>query len=228
MQKRIEWIDCAKLVAMMAVVTDHCNGFLYTKPLVACASYYSVSLFVLLAGISTWISFERGKDVSFNNQLKKIIKTLSVYAVATLVVMCITQRRFDLITYLSYLVGFNIQGPYYYLVFFIQLLMVAPILIKWCAFINRKKNKWFMQIGTLVTLGWFAYISINFTYVLPVHGGGKFLGGGHLCNLILFGHGTGKQRDIYTEYEHADSYSSFKRQFISNMAYVDGRKAASI
>lgn len=60
MKERIEWIDCAKLIAIVAVAVDHCNGFLYTKPIVATMSYYSVSLFVLLAGISLWTAYERG------------------------------------------------------------------------------------------------------------------------------------------------------------------------
>lgn len=177
MQKRIAWIDCAKFIAIVGVVVDHCNGFLYINPYIAYASYYSVSLFILLAGISTWISFERGKEISFSAQLMKIIRILSAYAVATFVVLCVTQHRFDLMTYLKFLVGFNIQAPYYYLVFFVQLLMVAPIMVNWCAFVNGKKHKWVMQFGTLGALGWFAYICIKYTYILPVHGGGKFGGG---------------------------------------------------
>ena len=70
MQDRIEWIDCAKLIAIIAVAVDHCNGFLYTKPHVAVASYYSVSLFVLLAGISIWNAYTRGKVSSKKGLLK--------------------------------------------------------------------------------------------------------------------------------------------------------------
>lgn len=66
--KREEWIDCAKLVAIAAVIVDHCNGFLYTKPIVATASYYSVSLFVLLSGVSLQIAYERG-GVEFHSRI---------------------------------------------------------------------------------------------------------------------------------------------------------------
>lgn len=187
-QKRIEWIDCAKFIAIIAVATDHCNGFLYTKPLIANASYYSVSLFVLLSGIATWIVYEKGKDISFAAQFKKVIKILGAYALATFIVLCIMQRRFDLKTYLNYLIGFNIQGPYYYIVFFIQLIMISPVLVNWCRFVNNRKYKWVIQLGTLGFLGWFAYISINYTYILPVHGGGQYLGGRYIHNLVLSGY----------------------------------------
>ncbi len=77
-------------------MVDHCNGFLYTNPYIAYASYYSVSLFILLAGISTWISFEKEKNICFSNQLKRSIKILMSYAVATFIVLCVIEHRFDL------------------------------------------------------------------------------------------------------------------------------------
>lgn len=72
MKNRLLWIDCAKFAAIVAVVVDHCNGFLYTNPYIAYASYYSVCLFILLAGVSTGISFANGKDISFSGQFAKI------------------------------------------------------------------------------------------------------------------------------------------------------------
>lgn len=193
--KRIAWIDCTKFVAILGVVVDHCNGYLYINPYIAYASYYSVSLFVLLAGISVWISFARGKEISFSRQLAKVGKLLTAYAVASFVVMCATQRRFDLVTYLNFLVNFNIQPPYYYLVFFMQLLIVAPIMVKWCAFVNTKKYKWLMQFGTMAGLGWLAYVCIHYSFILPVHGGGKFGGGGtyiilYYAGMLLASNGT--------------------------------------
>lgn len=96
-------------------------------------------------------------------------------------------RRFDLKTYLLYIVNFNIQPPYYYLVFYIQLLVVAPIFANWCRFVNSNKYKWVLHLGTLGFLGWFAYVSIRCTFILPVHGGGQFLGGGTYVILYYLG-----------------------------------------
>lgn len=109
------------------------------------------------------------------------------YAVATFIVLCVIEHRFDLKTYLIYLIGFNIQAPYYYLVFYMQLLMVSPLMVRWCAFTNKKKHKWVIHLGTLGFFGWFAYICINYTYVLPVHGGGKFVCGGTYVILYYVG-----------------------------------------
>ena len=141
MSKRIAWVDCAKFIAVIAVAVDHCSGVLYTSRLISYASYFSVSLFVLLSGISTWISYENGKDITFRTQFQKGIKLFGLYAIATFIVLCVVKRAFDLKTYLGYLLSFNIQGPYYYLVFFVQLLMIAPVFVSWCKFANSKRFK---------------------------------------------------------------------------------------
>lgn len=60
--KRIQWIDCAKAVAITAVAVDHCNRVIYTNPAIAKASYFSVTLFIFLSGITAWnSSFKSGQ-----------------------------------------------------------------------------------------------------------------------------------------------------------------------
>lgn len=65
--------------------------------------------------------------------------------------------------------------------------MIAPLLINWCNFVNGKKYKWIIHLLSLCFLGWFSYISINYTYILPVHGGGQFLCGGTYVILYYLG-----------------------------------------
>lgn len=57
--KTIKWIDCAKCLAILAVMTDHTNGILYTNQDIAYASYFSVSLFIIIAGMMSFLSNER-------------------------------------------------------------------------------------------------------------------------------------------------------------------------
>ena len=67
---RQTWIDCAKAIAIMAVAVDHCNGMLYTNPIIAQASYFSVSLFVLLSGLTAWLS-DTYKPLNMKKALRK-------------------------------------------------------------------------------------------------------------------------------------------------------------
>ena len=82
-------------------------------------------------------------------------------------------RAFDLKTYLSYVINFNITGPYYYFVFFFQLLAVAPILLNWCRFCHMKKYAVLLDFATVMILCIIAAICINYTHILSVHGGGQ-------------------------------------------------------
>lgn len=183
---RIEWIDCIKAIAIIAVLTDHTNGLVYSNQLIAQASYFSVSLFIILSGISIWIRDTR-KQITFSHQIRKIKAILVQYAVATFLVLVGNAHFFDLKTYILYLLNFSIQGPYYFLLFFIQLLVVAPILLRWCKFCVRYKIKNILHFITLTGVGFISSILIRYTYILPVHGGGQYLLGGTYLILYYLG-----------------------------------------
>ena len=51
----------AKTVAILAVLVNHTNGLLYTNQNIALLSYFSVSLFIILLGITTFFIFSRNK-----------------------------------------------------------------------------------------------------------------------------------------------------------------------
>lgn len=65
-------------------------------------------------------------------------------------------------------------------------------MVNWCAFLNRHKFKWVMQLGTLGIIGWLSYVFMNYTYILPLHGGGKFVGGGYIHHPLLCRYAAGK------------------------------------
>lgn len=184
---RINWLDCAKTIAIMAVIIDHCNGLLYTNSQIAQASYYSTSLFVLLTGISASLSFD--KDAKTNKiKIFRRLKNLFIqYLVATLIVTCFNNKFFDLKVFLSNLINFSAAGPYYYFVFLFQLIVISPFLIRWCKFCEKQKLSFFWHISTLLAMVILSAIAINYTFILAVHGGGRFLWGGTYCLLYYAG-----------------------------------------
>lgn len=183
---RIQWIDCAKTVAIVAVVVDHCYLLLYDNLYIAEASHFSVGLFVLLSGITTFISGSK-KGNSWRRQLTKIGKVTLQYMLAVFAVLIVSTQYFDLRTYLQYFVNFNIQGPYYFLVFYFQLLLLAPLLIYWCEFCETRKYKLVWHMVTLLGLTWLSSMAIRYTCILPVHGGGYYLAGGTYILLFYLG-----------------------------------------
>ena len=182
--KRIQWIDCAKAVAITAVAVDHCNRVIYTNPAIAKASYFSVTLFIFLSGITAWNSsfksgqVNRGGGGVICRQFLKLRGIGVQYALATFLLQIYYQRFFDLKSYLSYLLNFSIQGPYYFLLIFIQLKLVSPALITWCHICNRRRGAIGWHLGTVASLCWLCSILVRYTFMLPVHGGGKHLLGG--------------------------------------------------
>lgn len=171
-KKRTCWIDCARAVAIFAVITDHCYGILYSNRMIAYASYFSASLFVMLSGVSIWAAVQNGKELSFQKQIRKVLKMFIQYALATLVVLVSSTCFFDLRTYISWTINFSALPPYYYFVFFFQLLLISPILVGWCQFCNRQGKKIIWHLSTLGFLGFISFVSIHYSHILPVHGGG--------------------------------------------------------
>ena len=176
-KKRILWIDCAKLVAIMAVVIDHAYAFLYANANVRYLSWFSVTLFVLLSGVSCYYQFQNGTLFNLKTQIKRILKLLAYYAGATAVVLVFLTGFFDLKVFLGHLFNFSISNIYYYFVFFIQLMLVAPLLLCVCKAISEKKLKILYHIVVLALLGFIAALCIKYTFILPVHGGGMYLFG---------------------------------------------------
>ncbi len=132
---KVPWIDMAKFVAIVAAMVDHTNGILYHRGSIALASYFSVSLFILLMGITSYWSFER----NFGNLKKKVLSGIlrigGAYLLATAVYQVTAYRSFDFLTYLAAVIHFNASGPFYFVLLYIQLLLAAPVLfymIKLC------------------------------------------------------------------------------------------------
>lgn len=78
---RIEWIDCLKFIAVVAVFMDHTWGFLYNSTTFQRTSFFAVSLFVLLGGITAYDSNHRHKTEKWGEDiLRKSIHLFVPYA----------------------------------------------------------------------------------------------------------------------------------------------------
>lgn len=187
-KNRITWIDCAKYCAIVAVAVDHSHTLLYQSQYIAYASYFSVTLFILLSGLSAWYSYlNRPQTVAY--QLKKIGQLSLQYLFAVFIVYRYQNKSFDLVSYLGAALSFNIQAPYYFFLFFFQLLLISPLLLNWCQWCNAhcRISAILYHTGTVIVLFALSAVCINYTSILPVHGGGKFLFGGTYLPVYYIG-----------------------------------------
>ena len=55
-KRNVVWIDCAKFLAILGVLVDHGKGILYEGESIQYLSFFSVSAFFFLSGMTSWYS----------------------------------------------------------------------------------------------------------------------------------------------------------------------------
>ena len=183
-----KWINVAKFAAIMAVITDHTLNILYTNKNIAMASYFSVSLFLLLSGYTMSISAEKHADDKVLMQLKKSFINIFVpYCIATFAYTVTAYQGFSFAVYLNKLIYFNASAPLYYVLLYMQILLAFPIIygIKKKADNSQYSN--FFKILIMFMLLIFSSWSNNHTDILGVYGGGGVLFGGSYLILLYMG-----------------------------------------
>ena len=116
----------------------------------------------------------------------RLLQILAPYAFATLIYSIYKINYFDLSKFLKHLILFDTVGPFYFVLFYVQLLGVSTILYS----LVYASRSLFKKASLLVISYIIGIICVKFTFILPVHGGGKyFLGGSYLflfCAGICF------------------------------------------
>ena len=185
--KQIVWLNCSKFVAILAVMLDHTNKILYQSSDIAYASYFSVELFVILSGMTSYLSDLRHEKESWRETFIRSCKKIVVsYCVAVVLYMLVGTRGFDLSQYIHYLISFSITGPHYFVLLYIQLMAVNRILYGLLRRCSHKMSGYCHEMiimgGAIVLASW----SIGNTNMLDVYGGGgKLFGGSYL--ILYFG-----------------------------------------
>ncbi|MEG2929424.1 MAG: hypothetical protein RR846_07715 [Oscillospiraceae bacterium] len=192
---RAKWIDCAKFVAICGVLADHCNGFLYGNQDIARVSYGAVGLFVLLAGVTGWLSYEKSQILfSPTRHLKKAFKLFLSYMGAVAVYQIANEGQFSLGQYLTNVLSFEYVSLFYFVFFFLQLILVGSVLTWWVGFCAARPRPVLWQLATIIGLFPLSFYLILHAHTLPIHGGGRYLFGGTYLFLYYIGILLGSSR----------------------------------
>lgn len=182
---RQKWIDFLKALAMIAVLQNHLP---YEAKLFNDVYFiYSVSLFVLCGGVTAAISLEDKTDFEYKIYLWKKIKTIMLpYFVATCGYVIFEIGYLDVFYMINKLVNFTYgsNGHMYYLVFYFELILIAPVLVK---LYKKYADNELMQIGILIFSAILAYVFEKYTYLDKFALGSKFLFGGSYFFLFSLG-----------------------------------------
>lgn len=187
-QEKILWIDCAKLIAIFAVIVDHTRNILYTNAEIQTISFFSVTVFVFLSGITSYYSVERHQDRNFVYEIgRRLSVILLPYIVATGVYQLAHERVFDIKTYLLHLIRFDASAPFYFVAFFLQLIIVAPGLAYLLNKCQKLKAKWIGYATLLIVMITIAILSVKYTSFGEIYGGGHYLFGGSYLIVFFLG-----------------------------------------
>lgn len=90
-------IDFLKGIAIIAVVVDHLYLILYENQLIQNISFYSVTLFIYISGITSYLSMDAKNIHNYNYHyvLKRLKNVLIPYVIAILISQCITSHFFN-------------------------------------------------------------------------------------------------------------------------------------
>jgi fucose 4-O-acetylase-like acetyltransferase len=182
--RRLAWVDACKGFAIVVVVLDHARVSLGLENPAAYYTVCSVALFTFLGGVTNGLSALRhGPGTPYARLvLPKLARILVPYAVAS-VAYDLVRGGFapDVGRSLDHLLHFSADGAFYFVLFYVQLVAVAPLL--WRLLSRSALQTAVVLAGVFVLAGLFE----RHTFVLPVHGGGRFLLGGSYFFVFALG-----------------------------------------
>ncbi len=194
--KREKWIDIARFIAIIAVMVNHTADELLWDEQIIWYSYFSVSLFVLVMGINSYYSYCRYDGDRWRKVWSKCLKILRPYLIATLLYSIIIDGEFSLFNYLDRVVHFNASSPLYYVLLYIQLTIIAPVLYYILEKSENCKHKLYCEMFGLILVGFVGWFTTNHSNLLNVYGGGGKLFGGTYLSLIYIGMLIGKYNNF--------------------------------
>lgn len=186
-KQEITWINGAKFVSILAVMVDHTYRILYENYDIAYASYFSVSLFIILSGMTSYLSNLHHIENVLRGGVHSCRKIVSAYCIAVAVCMITMTHGFDFSEYISYLVNFNINLPHYFVLLYIQLMIVNGFLFNLLQKCPKSIKGYFYEMLITVCIIALSVWTTNHTNILNVYGGGGKLFGGPYLVLYYFG-----------------------------------------
>lgn len=184
-KNNIHWINCAKFIAICAVMVDHTYLVLYVNQGYQWSSFFSVSLFIILSGITAYYSDLRHNDTWFRSIIRKSQKIVLAYGLCVFIYLVVISHFFDLKSYFVYLFGFNISGPHYFVLLYLQLILVDYICFQSLSFTGKKGV--LIEIAVFIIMLFVSYFTTNYSNILDVYGGGGKLFGGTYLVLYYLG-----------------------------------------
>lgn len=189
-KKSVVWIDCAKFLAILAVLIDHGKGILYEGETIQYISFFSVSVFFFLSGMTTWYSLGRKKaeETFVRWTARRLWRIIAPYLVAVAVCQFLKSGfTLSLGPYILWVLNFNLEGQFYFVLIYLQLIAAAPVLYLLTIFCRRGRFSFLWRSGYLAAALALSLFCVKHSTALQTYGGGNYLLGGTYLFLFVMG-----------------------------------------
>lgn len=184
----ITWISCAKLIAMIAVILDHMHGLLFQNPTIDNWSFFSVTSFVFLSGITAYQSNIRHlNEPVAQYTLKRLLKLFIPYITVTTFTVLITGKFFNFKSVLNEILSFKTFGPAYYVLMALQLIAISPILARIIRKLGTYRLHLLFHALFFIIIVYFSYLCTKYTFITDTYGAGQFVFGGTFLAIYALG-----------------------------------------
>ncbi len=189
-RKNVMWIDCAKFLAILGVLADHGKGILYEGETIQYISFFSVSVFFFLSGMTSWYSLERrAPEETYLCWTKRRLWRICVPYLAAVAVCQFFKGGFSLSLgpFVLWALNFNLEGQFYFVLIYLQLIAAAPVLYLFTVFCRSGRFRFLRRLVYLAAAGGLSIFCMKHTFALQTYGGGNYLLGGTFFALFVMG-----------------------------------------
>ena len=176
-RERVLWLDGVKCVAIIAVLLNHTQWVVYSSPWLMTFSTCCISLFILIAGMTSYLSDQRHARTWLQTFLLGSRRIFLAYLVTVFIYHAADASQhgqpmlfFDFEAYLAHLIRFDLPAPAYYVALYLQLMLVNRFLYR-CIEGLPERGRLVWEIGGGVFLLLFAAYATNRTNILGIYGG---------------------------------------------------------
>lgn len=163
--------------------------------------------------MTSYYSSERHRNEKLQKEIvRKVLHIAVPYAISVGIYQLVIYQKWELLIYIEYLVGFDISLPFYFVFFYLQLVVISPILyriIKLCDNGNRFVRNTILIIGVTGI----SIFAIKRTVTLEIYGGGRNLFGGSYLLVYLLG-------ELAAHYRIIQKWNVNKKSVIASIIIV--------
>lgn len=184
---RLVWIDITRAVCIVLICLIHMRGVIYDSYILEKSFYFSVGFLLIISGYVTYKSTaEKGLVEAYLKAFYRFIEIVVLYVLASFIYIIYHDRQFDFPVFIKHLKDFSASGPLYYFAFYLQYIIIGPLLVKIVKLCSSKnRNSWlntlcFLAVTVVATL------CVLYTRIGNIFAGGNMvLGGTHLIVFYL-------------------------------------------